>query len=202
MAAICPAHAVASQARWLKSAFPERFAGGWPDLDLPLFPDERGQACTKQAVTATIQHAARLLGLEAHGPAGEVRWTGHSLRVTGAQGLARAGFDVWAIQLLGRWGSDAVLRYTREAPLAVSGSWAARASAGLPLGEVHRRVLLETGDEQGPAKRARAAAPAGGARPAHKARRCTADSLCQQLATKVSSLEASVLSLREASRRS
>ncbi|CAK0799991.1 unnamed protein product, partial [Prorocentrum cordatum] len=89
-------------------------------------------------------------------------------------------------------------RASAEAPLAVSGSWAARAAAGLPLDEVHRRVRLEREDEQGPAKRARTAAPAGGVRPAREARRDTADSLCKHFATKVSSLEASVLSLREA----
>ena len=29
---------------------------------------------------------------------------GRTLRVTGAQGLARLGLDLWAIQLIGRWG--------------------------------------------------------------------------------------------------
>ena len=46
------------------------------------------------------------------------RVSGHTLRVTGAQGLTRLGFPLWAIQLLGRWGSDAVKGYLREAPLA------------------------------------------------------------------------------------
>ena len=37
------------------------------------------------------------------------------MRATGAQGLARRGLDPWSIQLLGRWGSDAVRGYIREA---------------------------------------------------------------------------------------
>ena len=38
---------------------------------------------------------------------------GHSLRVTGAQGLARLGLDLWAIQLFGRWDTEAVQGYVR-----------------------------------------------------------------------------------------
>ena len=46
-------------------------------------------------------------------PDGSEAITGHSLRVTGAQGLARFGLDAWTIQLIGRWGSAAILRYIR-----------------------------------------------------------------------------------------
>ena len=67
---------------------------------------------------------------------GSARVSGHSLRATGAQGLARAGVDVWAIQLLGRWGSSTVLEYVREVPLEVSTSWAARAARASTLEEV------------------------------------------------------------------
>ena len=58
--------------------------------------------------------------------------TRHSLRATGAQGLAKAGLDEWAIQLLGRWGSQAVRAYTREAALEASATWARRAVLGRP----------------------------------------------------------------------
>ena len=57
--------------------------------------------------------------------------TGHSLRPTGAQMLARAGFDPWVIGLLFRWGSQTVLLYLREAPLVHSAKWAGRALQGL-----------------------------------------------------------------------
>ena len=52
------------------------------------------------------------------------RLTGHSLRVTGAQGLSRMGVDAFAVQLLGRWGSATVMAYIREASV---GSAAAQA---------------------------------------------------------------------------
>ena len=50
-------------------------------------------------------------------PDGSERISGHSLRVTGAQGLAGRGWNLWTVQLLGRWGSDSVKGYFREAPL-------------------------------------------------------------------------------------
>ena len=63
----------------------------------------------------TIIHAAGLLRVPLVSADGSERVTGHSLRSTGAQGLAGRGLDPWAIQLLGRWGSDAVRLYLREA---------------------------------------------------------------------------------------
>ncbi|CAL1125710.1 unnamed protein product [Cladocopium goreaui] len=44
----------------------------------------------------------------------------HTFRITGARTLAALawlGLDAITIQLLGRWGSDAVLSYLAEAPL-------------------------------------------------------------------------------------
>ena len=43
--------------------------------------------------------------------------SGHALRVTGAQALARACLTEHQISLLARWGSSAVIRYIRAAPL-------------------------------------------------------------------------------------
>ena len=37
--------------------------------------------------------------------------------MTGAQGLARKGVDLWAIQHLGRWGGATVQRYVADVPL-------------------------------------------------------------------------------------
>ena len=50
-------------------------------------------------------------------PDGSERVTGHSLRVSGAQGLALLGLHLWTVQLHGRWGSDVVKRYIRDSPL-------------------------------------------------------------------------------------
>ena len=47
------------------------------------------------------------------------RFGGHSLRVAGAQMLAAAGIPLQLIQLLGRWTSMAIQRYTQDAALAV-----------------------------------------------------------------------------------
>ena len=49
--------------------------------------------------------------------------TGHVLRATGAQYLARCGVEYYKIQLFCRWGSDTVLRYLRDAPLYNSEEW-------------------------------------------------------------------------------
>ncbi len=99
------------------------------DPETPLFPDSRGLRCNKDAVTATVRLGAGLLGVRepADGPE---RISSHSLRVTGAQGLARLGLDIWAIQLIGRWGSSAVLGYIREAQLDAAAGWAADAVRG------------------------------------------------------------------------
>ena len=109
--ASCPVHAILDQQILLARFFPNR-AG---DLSLPLFPDIRGQAVSKTAMTATIRHAAEWLRVPLASADGKQKVTGHSLRPTGAQGLARLGVDTWAIELLGRWSSKTVQRYVREA---------------------------------------------------------------------------------------
>ena len=67
-------------------------------------------------MVSTIIHAARLLGV-ADLPDGTLRVSGHSLRSTGAQGLISLGWRADAVQLQGRWESESVRRYTREAAL-------------------------------------------------------------------------------------
>ena len=132
----CPVHALWSQMLLLQRAFPQRWRDAKPDWDLPLFPDAAGNPCSKQAVVATILTAADHLGIARASPDNTERVSGHSLRATGAQGLARAGLDVWRIQLLGRWGSDAVLGYIREAHLESSAEWARQALETLTLKQV------------------------------------------------------------------
>ena len=90
MAVDCPVHAVLSQWFWLRSEFPERFAGGAPELDLPLFPTLRGEVVTKPAFVSTIIFAGRYLGV-VDSPDGTERLTGHSLRPTGGPGPHRNG---------------------------------------------------------------------------------------------------------------
>ena len=95
---------------------------------------------SKQAMVRTIEHAALELGIALAAPDGCERVSGHSLRVTGAQGLARKGWDLWAIQLHGRWHSDVVKRYVQDAHLTPVGG-AAHSGSGLSLELVVDAVL-------------------------------------------------------------
>lgn len=85
--------------------------------DAPLFPDEFGNYCTKTGVVNTIRRAAHLAGMELQDSEGSHLLSGHTFRITGARFLSAAGLDPITIQLLGRWGSNAVLTYLAEAPL-------------------------------------------------------------------------------------
>ena len=113
---LCPAHAVIDQILLLCRSFPDRFGEGGPSLDLPLFPSASGLPVDKGPMVATIIHAARHLGV-VDLPDGSLRVSGHSLRPTGAQGLIALGWRADAVRLQGRWESEAVQRYTRDAAL-------------------------------------------------------------------------------------
>ena len=126
-AGICPYHAAVDQMKLLKKLFPTRFADGVADSELPFFPSEAGVVVGKLAMVETIIQAAEILKVPKVSADGSERVSGHSLRVTGAQGLVKAGLEVWAVQLLGRWGSDTVLSYVRSVPLQRSSEWARRA---------------------------------------------------------------------------
>lgn len=135
----CPYHAVESQLRRLRRLFPEKWSNEKCDMNLPLFPDVEGGTVSKESMTNTLVEAASRLGVPLASSDGSARISGHTLRRTGAQGFARLGVDTWAIQLLGRWGSAAVLDYIQEVPLERSTKWARSAaaswSAGTPGGE-------------------------------------------------------------------
>ena len=98
--------------------FPGRFVDDVAEISLPLFPDATGNVIAKSAMQDTIVEAARMLGIARCAPDGSERVSGHSLRVTGAQGLVIRGWDLWTVQLHGRWGSDVIKRYIRDSPLA------------------------------------------------------------------------------------
>ena len=113
----CPAHAVLDQLLFLKRQFPSQWAGTRAAPDLPLFPQRSGAACSKAAMVGTIGAAAGQLEVPLANADGTTRVSGHSLRVGGAQGLARSGFPVWSIQLMGRWGTETVKQYIGDAAL-------------------------------------------------------------------------------------
>ena len=87
------------------------------DPSLPLFPNPRGGYCTKNGVTSTLRYAIEKAGMSATARDGTWNVSGHSFRITGARTLAKQGLDPITIQLIGRWGSDAVLSYIAESPL-------------------------------------------------------------------------------------
>ena len=130
----CPVCSIKAQHALLRRLFPQCWRDGAFAPDFPLFPTTGGVAAEKHAVAETIAAAARLLGCPAESADGSARITGHTMRITGAQGLARAGLDPWAVQLLGRWGSATVLQYIQEVPLERSSAWA-RQAVGRPLSE-------------------------------------------------------------------
>jgi len=120
----CPVHSCWDHLLLLKRRFPHRFSGGVAHEDMPFFPDVGGKTITKAGFTETVRAAARILRLPEVASDGVNRLSGHSMRVSGAQGLSKLGVDTYAVQLLGRWGSSTVERYVREAAV---GEHAARA---------------------------------------------------------------------------
>ena len=127
----------------LARRFPDLHVEGAPSADLPLFPTTAGRAFQKQAFVDTVRAAAGFLDLPSASPDGSMTLTGHSMRVSGAQGLASLGLDTYAIQLLGRWGSASVLRYVRDSTVSLAAAQARRASITATLAELTRAA----GDE-------------------------------------------------------
>ena len=140
----CPAHAAQRQLARLAKLFPNRFQDGLPDEDLPMFPTVDGAVVAKEEMVETIIQAAKLLKVDVVSLDGSERISGHSLRVTGAQGLARSGVECWAIQLLGRWGSDAVLGYIRAVPLERSTEWARKVGMDEPLEKIVEEAVRKS----------------------------------------------------------
>ena len=56
-------------------------------------------------------------------------------------GLARLGLDLWAVQLMGRWGSDAVRLYVRGAHVDMVANRTAQAAQGTSLDELVDTIL-------------------------------------------------------------
>ncbi|CAE7263008.1 Ank3 [Symbiodinium microadriaticum] len=100
------------------SALPVSYFGLPYSREDPVFCDSEGRPPSKSGWADTFQDIAAALGLPIVLQNGARAYTGHSARATGAQFLATRGIELWRIQIFGRWGSDIILRYLREAPLA------------------------------------------------------------------------------------
>ena len=151
--ASCPVHVLVDHVLYLRVAFPSACPGDEFELSFPLFPSASGRVVQKGPMADSIREAGRFLGVASSAPDGSERLTGHSLRVTGAQGLVLRGWHLWAVQLHGRWGSDVVRRYVRDSPLiaAASSSPSSSGPAGLELEAVVRAVAqLAPAERSGP----------------------------------------------------
>ena len=92
-----------------------------PRQQLPPFPDQGGSHRLQADVHRGLQegHRAHWHRADTHGPrrTRSQRFHGHVLRISGAQMLSSSGVELALIQLLGRWTSTAVLRYTQDSAL-------------------------------------------------------------------------------------
>ena len=102
----------------------------------PLCPTPAGGFPTKVGMTSVFQRFGLELGVSKH-------ITGHMPRVSGAVHLAKAGLEIWKIQIFCRWGSDVVLRYIQDAPFEHSHKWARDAAVGLSFTEARNGLASQ-----------------------------------------------------------
>ena len=117
--------------------FVRRKFGSCPNT--PLFPTSSGAHFTKIDFVRLVELAASHLGhpLEADN---RHLFGGHSARVSGAQWLVRRGMEIWRVQVLGRWGSSAVLACIRDVPVSSSSCFAPQLSQRLSLEDVVTKI--------------------------------------------------------------
>lgn len=82
--------------------------------------------------------------MERPGPTGDPRprFSQHTCRVSGGQFLTRLGYSLEAVQLIGRWGSDAIKHYIQEAPLQLRHVTNPRAPSPSEMTSQHLRNLV------------------------------------------------------------
>lgn len=115
---MCPWHAAERRLIRLQQ-HPHKRKGAY----CPLFPGNDGETISKYKMNIHIRAALTTAGItttavDANGLTHEL-YGGHSMRVSGAQFLASSGVELSLIQLLGRWSSHAVERYTQDAALSI-----------------------------------------------------------------------------------
>jgi len=88
---------------------------------VPFIPEPDGSHPAKQTIIDIFRRAIEYTGTQLQGPGpdgrGIHRFSEHVCRVSGAQFLTRLGYNIDAVQLIGRWGSDAIKRYIQDSPL-------------------------------------------------------------------------------------
>ena len=133
----CPFHALRAQ----RTLVEETLGLTGRELDAcPVFPTREGAVCDKAQVVRIFRLLGRAMGLTQK-EADEL--SGHLCRISGAQHLARLGFDVVLIKLMARWDSNVVLRYIAEAPLGTITEAYRRLAAGRTLSTQLDDLLTE-----------------------------------------------------------
>lgn len=192
MSPLCPWHAAERHLVRL-SQHPAKKPGTF----FPLFPGEDGMVISKYKTNLHLRAALTTAGInttltDASGHVHEL-FGGHSLRVAGAQFLAAAGVEVSLIQLLGRWSSSAVERYTQQAALSVVPQVPSQVLSGAPrhqLQMVPKTVVNPTSGLVTPG----VAAPATPARVVHQ--KDPNDDKIQQLQKQLEDLKLSLTTLK------
>ena len=109
---LCPYHCMIDTLELTRESF-ERTDDG------PLFFEgyqHMSKIYTIEAIRRVLQKAQ--IPTQRQGAEGVVeRFHGHCLRISGSQALIRMGFNTTLVMLLGRWGSQAILRYIQDSPL-------------------------------------------------------------------------------------
>ena len=123
LAALCPYHALDTFIR-------RNHRPGTDRNDEYLFYGRRGGPITHLETIEVFRKAIASTGAELTrpDPQGQLlhRFNEHVCRVSGSQFLTRLGYPLETVQLIGRWGSDAVRRYVQEAPLSCASGSSAR----------------------------------------------------------------------------
>eukprot|EP00438_Fugacium_kawagutii_P016783 Skav217461 [mRNA] locus=scaffold1405:68992:70746:+ [translate_table: standard] len=137
---LCPWHAAERHLVRL-SLRPDFFSA----LTCPLCPNDDGRAPSKAEVISVIRSTLKSAGVETtrtdHEGNIHERFGGHSLRVAGASFLSSAGVEKGQIQLLGRWTSTAIERYTQDAGLMVTPTIPSRVLGGDSAGRLEPPLI-------------------------------------------------------------
>jgi len=98
-------------------------------LEEPLFLFRNGAPLSRALFVKRTRLCLSLIGIN------DQAYSSHSYRVGGATTAAAAGLADWEIKLMGRWSSDAYLRYIK-APLFVKAGFARRMCRPSPLSHI------------------------------------------------------------------
>ena len=141
---ICPHHAMKRHLDRMLRRFPAQYR---LPQGMPLIPNASGHTISQDQLIQIFRDTIQLTGttMERPGPAGDPRprFSQHTCRVSGAQFLTRLGYSLEAVQLIGRWGSDAIKRYIQEAPLQLQHVANPRAPAPTEMTSQHLRTLVQ-----------------------------------------------------------